>query len=174
MATHVSNFLQAPAQVLLDLINADNAKSLPLSAVTFDVPVEVTPGQIATIVVATAATGSGYKGSQIFTFNRVPLSFMNTNEPDLVLETEEASTHGLIPFLNTTFGIQLTTDDIEDTPITAAEPDVVSQLTITAKAGSLVWHGAVTLDYTLPLVDLVPLLTVATLDGLYPPAAQPA
>lgn len=172
MATHVSNFLQAPEQVLLDLINADNGKSLPLSAVTFGVPAEVTPDEIATTVVASATTGSGYKGSQTFTYNRVPLSFMNTNEPDLVIESEEASVHGLIPFLNTTFGIQLTADDIEDTPIEQQEPDVVKQLTITAKAGSLVWHGSVTLDITLPLVDLATLLTVTTLDGLYAPVAQ--
>lgn len=171
MATHVSNFLQAPEQVLLDLINADNAKALPLTAVTFAAPAEVVPGEIASTVVMSATTGSGYKGSQTFTYNRVPLSFMNTNEPDLVIESEEASVHGLIPFLNTTFGIQLTADDIEDTPIEEQEPDVVKQVTITAKAGSLVWHGSVTLDITLPLVDLATLMTVTTLDGLYPPQA---
>ena len=48
---------------------------------------------------------------------------------------------------------------------------MVKQVTITAKAGSLVWHGSVTLDITLPLVDLATLMTVTTLDGLYPPQA---
>lgn len=170
---HVSNYLQAPAQVLLDLINADNTTNLPLSAVSFGAPTAVDPEAtgLITNVTASATLGSGYSGSQTFTYNRVGLEFMNVNEPDLVIETEETSIHALIPYLNTTFGIQLTADDIEDGVVPAQQPDVNQPLTITAKAGSLVWAGSVVLQLTLPLIPLNTVLTVTALDGLYPPAA---
>lgn len=173
MAQHVSNFLQSGAQIVLDLINADNAKELPLSAVTFDAPVRMDPEDVenvATSVTIRATTGSGYKGEQTFNYDRVPMSFMNVNEPDLIIETHELSVHALIPFLNTTFGIQLTTDDIVDAPVPVQQPDVNTTLTITAAEGSLVFAGSVDLTLTLPLVDLATLLTVTDLDGLYPPA----
>lgn len=167
---HVSNFLQAGEQILLDLINADNAKELPLSAVSFGAPTVVEGGAAeATSVTMSANTGSGYKGSQTFTYNRVPLSFMNVNEPDLVVETVEETIHALIPFLNSTFGIQLTEADIVDGPIAPQQPDVNSTITITAAPGSLVFVGSVDLVSTLPLVDLATLLTVTELDGLYAP-----
>lgn len=170
---HVSNFLQAGEQILLDLINADNAKELPLTAVSFAAPAAVggEAAAEATSVVVSANSGSGYKGSQTFTYNRVPMSFMNANEPDLVVETVEETIHALIPFLNSTFGIQLTEADIVDGPIAAQEPNVNAVITITATPESLVFVGSVDLVSTLPLVDLATLLTVTELDGLYAPEA---
>lgn len=167
---HVSDFLQTNSKILLDLINADNTTSLPESAITLGAPVSTgDPTGLITTVVATAVSGSGYSGTQTFTYNRVDLGFMAVNEPDLVLESEETTIHALIPLLNSTFGIQLTPDDIVDGPVPDLEPDVISQVTITAAAGSLVWAKSVTLDITQPLVPLSSVLTVTSLDGLYAP-----
>lgn len=169
---HVSNFLQTNHKILLDLINADNATTLPESAVTFGAPatVEGDATGLITNVTASATIGSGYSGSQDFTYNRVGLGFMLVNEPDLVIETNETSKHALIPFLNETFGIQLTAEDIEDGVVETQEPDVMKEITFTATPGSLVWAGSVTLPITLPLIPLNTVLTVTNLDGLYPPA----
>lgn len=168
---HVSNFQQTNTKILLDLINADNSTSLPESAVSLGAPTAATedPTGLITTVTATAQAGSGYSGAQTFTYNRVDLGFMAVNEPDLVIESEETTIHALIPYLNTTFGIQLTTADIVDGALPTPEPDVVKQFTITAAAGSLVWAKTVTLDITQPLVPLSSVLTVTSLDGLYAP-----
>lgn len=169
---HVSNFKQANAKILLDLINDGNTTSLPESAVTFGAPTtqEGDATGLITNVTASATVGSGYSGSQSFVYNRVGLGFMLVNEPDLVIETSEATKHALIPFLNDTFGIQLTADDIEDGVVEEQEPDVMKSITFTATATSLVWAGSVTLPITLPLIPLNTVLTVTNLDGLYPPA----
>lgn len=176
MAAHISDFSKTPFQILLDLINEQHGTNLPASAVTFNAPTadattdDAPAHRLGAKVTASATTGSGYKGSKEFNYHRVALSFMAANEPDLVIETHEESMHALIPYLNTTFGINLTTDDIEDTPIPVQQPDVNTQITITAKAGSLVFAGSQALTFTLPLVELGSVLTMSTLDGLYPPA----
>ena len=167
---HVSNFLQANGKILLDLINEQNNTALPETAVTFGAPAEKTPGQIATLVTVTSAEGSGYRGSVDFDYNRVPLGFMGTNEPDLIIETDATSTQGLIEFLNMTFGTLLTPADIVDAPIPALQPDQNTAVTITADGSSLVWHGTHSLQLTKTLIDLDTVLTTTTLDGLYPPA----
>lgn len=168
---HVSNFKQVNAKILLDLINASNTTALPETAITLAAPTAAAedPTGLITTVVATAATGSGYSGTQEFTYNRVDLGFMAVNEPDLVIETEETTIHALIPQLNATFGIQLTETDIVDGPVPELEPDVITQVVITATPGSLVWAKTVSLDLTKPLVPLSTVLTVTALDGLYPP-----
>lgn len=170
MAAHVSNFLQTNNKIVLDLINEQNSTALPQSAVSFGAPVEVVADEIATDLLVSSNQGSGYRGNVTMRYNRVPLSFMNDNEPDLVIETEAESTHGLIEFLNTTFGIQLTTADIVDAPITGLQPDVDTGVEVAANPASLVWHGDVLLQLTLTLITLSTVLTVTTLDGLYPPA----
>lgn len=169
---HVSNFLQTNDQILLDLINHDNGTELPLTAITFGTPVaqEGDETGLITNVTASATVGSGYSGSQDFVYNRVPLSFMNDNEPDFVIETDVSSIHELIPMLNSTFGIQLTEADIVDGVVEEQEPDVMKEITIQAAQDSLVWTGQVTLAITLPLIPLNTVLTVTALDGLYPPA----
>lgn len=165
-----NNFLQTNDMIVLDLINKQNDTALPQTAVTFGAPAEKTSGQIATLLTVTSAEGSGYRGSVDFEYNRVPLSFMGTNEPDLIIETDATTTQGLIEFLNTTFGILLTVADIVDAPIPELEPDVNTAVTITAADASLVWHGTHSLQLTATLINLDTVLTVTTLDGLYPPA----
>ncbi len=169
MAAHVSNFLQENNKIVLDLINEQNSTSLPGTAVTFGAPTEVVADGIATTLVVSSVEGSGYRGDVSMTYNRVPLSFMNDNEPDLVIETEATTTQGLIEFLNTTFGILLTNADIVDAPIPELEADVNTGVELSANAASLVWHGDVTLQLTATLITLASVLTVTTLDGLYPP-----
>lgn len=169
---HTSNFLQTNDKIILDLINHSNSTELPETAVTFGAPVAELedPTGLITNLTASATVGSGYSGSQDFVYNRVDLGFMLVNEPDLVIESGEASIHALIPYLNEAFGIQLTADDIVDGVIEEQEPDVVKSVTITATEGSLVWAKSVTLPITLPLIPLNTVLTVTALDGLYPPA----
>lgn len=172
MAAHVSDFSKLPKQVLLDLINEHNGTNLPETAVQFGTPALTGRDAIQTRITVSATPRSGYKGSVEFTYNRVNLSFMGTNEPDLVIETNEVNMHAMISFLNTTFGINLTVDDIEDSEIPPQEPDVNSFVPIIAKSGSLVWAGHHDLTFTLPLVELSSIITIPILNGLYPnPAA---
>ena len=176
VSNSVSNFAQTGAKILLDLINYDNSTALPASALTFGAPAVVAEDNasgLITTVVATAATFSGYTGTQTFTYNRVDLGFMLVNEVDLLIETEVTSVHALLPALNSTFGINLTADDVVDAVIPATEADVVTPVTITATATSLVWAKSVTINVTKGLIALDSVLTKATLDGLYTPLPQP-
>lgn len=174
LAHFTSNFTQSSALVLLELINHDNSTSLPQSAITFGPPLITADDAsgLITNVTAFAASGSGYSGSQDFTYNRVDLGFMLVNEPDLLIETEVTSVHELLSALNAAFGINLEASDVVDAVIPATQPDVNTPVTITATDDSLVWAKSVTINVTKPLVDLATVLTKSTLDGLYPPAAM--
>lgn len=169
-ALSLLSYTQLPASLLTELINRTNGTSVPVEALNFGVPslTRQSPNQTAVSVVA--KDDSGYNGSVEVIYDRIPLSFMGVNRPDLIIETHETSMHALIPFLNQVFGIYLTPDDIEDTPIPVQEPDVYTHITIRAKEGSLVYTGEFDLIFTLPLIELSSLITTWMLDGLYPPS----
>lgn len=169
-ATALTNYTALPAQIVLDLINRHNHQEVPLDAITFGEPQFTGASDRQTVLHVSALPDSGYNGSVDVIYNRIPLSFMGDNEPDLIIETHERSMHALIPFLNQTFGINLTTDDIVDTHIPVQEADVYTQVAIEAKAGSLVYVGDYRLTFTLPLIELSSLIPVWMLDGLHYPS----
>lgn len=174
---HVSNFKQANAKILLDLVNADNEATLttPLTVdqVSFSAPVVVgAPGTLPTKVTMTGVAAEGFKGSAELTYNRVNLNFMNPEgTEDLFVEvTTETQISQVIAQLNERFGIQLTADDVVEGALPAAPAEgQVAPFTITAAAGSLVWTGSVQAVRTGELADISDLVLVTTLDGLTAP-----
>lgn len=176
MATHVSNFKQTDEKILLDLINHDNATTMSAASVIFGEATSAgdVGNELATNITLTAATGSGYRGTQTFTYNRVPLSFMDTLDPTLVLVTDELTTHDLLDHLNEHFGVQMTAADIvlDDLPVFL--PDVNTDFVLEAAVDSKIFFGTVTLTGTAPTIPLDEVLTVTALDGLYPPTALPS
>lgn len=175
MATYQANYKQTDEEILLGLINHDNGTEFTAAMVIFGeaVSAEDDSNELATNLTLTAATGSGYRGSQTFLYNRVPLTALNDLDPGLVLTTDEATVYDLLPFLNEHFGLNMTNKDIVDGPLPEFLPDVETEFQITAKADSKIFHGTVTLTGTSPTIELAIALPVNELDGLYPPEELP-
>lgn len=175
MARYVANFTQNGEQIVLGLVNNDNTTSFTPAQLIFGVPAATgEDGAVEpTSLELTAASGSGYSGSQTVNYNRVGLPFMTALAPDYVIVTDELRTHDLLPLLNEKFGINLATTDIVDEALPATEADVEVTHDLKAAAGSLVYAGAVTLTFTAPTLLLSSVLTVTTLDGLYAPTELP-
>jgi len=149
MESFTTDYSKSSVQIILDLINAKNGTSVPLEAISFGTPAAITsdPAQAElTGITVTAVDGSGYEGSQSFTYGRVNLAFMNANVQNLAFTTDVANTNQLLPLLNSTFGINLTEDDAENVELSPAAAGTVTSVSLVAKAASLVFCGAASLN----------------------------
>lgn len=175
MPRYVANFTQTDEQIILGLINNDNGTSFTPAQIIFGVAATANDAGnvLKTNLTITAATGSGYRGSQTFAYNRVPMTFMTDLDPALVLVTDELTTHDLLAYLNEHFGVNFTPADIVLANLPDSEFDVETAFDLTATPESKIFHGTVSLKLTAPTVQLNTVLTVTDLDGLYPPTALP-
>lgn len=175
MATYVANYAQSDEAIVLGLINNDNGTAFTPAQIIFGAAASAgdVGNVLKTTLTITAATGSGYRGSQTFNYNRVPMSFMDDLDPSLVIVSDELTTHDLLPYLNEHFGVNFTTADVVLANLPEFLPDVNTDFVITATAASKIFHGSVTLTGTAPTIEISTVLTVTDLDGLYPPTELP-
>ena len=175
MAIYVADYTQSDESIILGLINNDNGTTFTPAQIIFGAAASAgdVGNVLKTTLTITAATGSGYRGSQTFNYNRVPMSFMNDLDPSLVLVSDELTTHDLLAYLNEHFGVNFTEADVVLENLPEFEPDVETDFTFTATADSKIFHGSATLKGTAPTIELASVLTLTDLDGLYPPAEMP-
>jgi len=176
-----SDYTKSPEQILIDLINNDNAGAFPMTTalIEFAPATENTDAEATrdSIVVATAKAGSGYKGSQTFHYNRVDLANVPGTRPVAFQKGDATLVSELVEEINLAFGINLTAADYIDVelPVFAGdEPHETGQVVLTAKEGSLVWIGSLTLTINANDIELSTVLTNTELNGLVytPPAAE--
>ena len=175
MAIYVADYTQSDESIILGLINNDNATTFTPAQIIFGAAASAgdVGNVLKTTLTITAATGSGYRGSQTFNYNRVPMSFMDDLDPSLVIVSDELTTHDLLPYLNEHFGVNFTAADVVLADLPAFLADVNTDFVITATAASKIFHGSVTLTGTAPTIEISTVLTVTDLDGLYPPTELP-
>lgn len=112
--------------------------------------------------------GSTYQGSQVILYNRRDLAQL-ANLPGLKLQAyNPVTTKDLFPSLKFFLGLNVTTDDIQDLPITLAG-DGSGTAQLTANPNSLGWQGSVAIPFTQGGIALDQAASVTSLVGLnYP------
>ncbi len=169
----MTDLTKAPNQVIIDLINADNAPlALTPELVTFGLPTAATGENPAknTELTVSAAEGSGYSGSVVITYNRVALGTIPTiAAAPAEFQLGNAQTlKDLIPEFNAKYGVNLTDDDYVDAPIPAFTGELNEEHTVqlVAKADSLIYIGSVDIVIKGEDIALASVLTNTALNGL--------
>lgn len=142
-----------PKQSLMDYVNAANATTrFTVNNVLFSVPAPVAgtwrEGTTTknTYVKATAAPTADFKGKTILVYNRLQLGDFAKFRPTRPLPCYQVSkVHDILSNILYYYAIRLTTDDVENDPITL-DGQGKGTVTVRAKAGSLKWLGSVTFD----------------------------
>lgn len=165
------NLQQAAPLILTDLINRSNPGAALVPAYLTFGAVSVETGARNTGVTVSAVQGSGYKGSQAVTYDRLDLTTDIANVAGLSLAFPVGDAVMVSEFLaefNSRFQTGLTADDIVDGPV----PEFVGSLNeehpadLVAAASSYIYLGQVTLTLQGDELDLADVIAVTELDGL--------
>lgn len=137
------DYSKLPNDIIVDLINLDNGTQLTSGLLSFSDPKPLTEGPCNTLVIASAAPNSGFRGSVTFFYNRRPITDMvGVQSLDFFIGTAQ-SWREMIPLINFRFGIHLTLNDIIDGPIKVNEGQTLSAILKMAPT-SLIYLGELT------------------------------
>lgn len=151
---------------LLEMINKENGwhdNPLTLDNVTVGPPTAIDINTRDTqVVISTKKNFMPARGSAIFRYYRRPLADTIESDKPIFTDGTYATTHDLLEDINLRYDLNMTTDDIEDNPISGFTHTVV------AKPGSYEWQNSV--DIMLKMgTPLNEVITVSDLDGLHYP-----
>jgi len=147
----MSAYMQESKRSLLNYINAKNATTLAMTDVEFSAPsvINGTWRGVAnphnTAVRLTASATSIYQGTVVVTYDRLDLKEIIKIGGFTLRADHPTSAHQLMDTLATYNGLNFTTDDIEDSPVTDNGNGTYT-VTLTAKPGSYGWVGSVTIE----------------------------
>lgn len=177
----MSLFRDARPQVLSD-INTKNGITLKMADVLWGQAQAVSgmnpqPSTSKnTAVTLRAAANSPYSGQVQVYYDRLSFATVFSSTPvntyAKLRAFHPARIHDLIPALNDYYGLELTTDDIEDGELTLT--DGIGSAVIKAKAGSLTWTDAFTVSIAPGDLYLDKAMTVTDLNGVQYPSGQSA
>ncbi len=143
-------YMQESKLSLLNYLNAKNATTFKMTDLDFSAPTVIngTWRGVAnphnTAVRLTASATSIFQGTVVVTYDRLELKEI-VKIPGFTLRADHpTSAHQLLDGLATFNGLNFTTDDIEDSPVTD-NGDGTYAVTLTAKANSYGWVGSVTI-----------------------------
>lgn len=169
------SFQHASVPDLLAAINLANTIALTTNDVTWSVPQvvqgtwrdQVTSKNTAINIVANEGNPN-YQGIRAILYDRLKLQELANIKGFSVQSPEVATTHEILPALKIFTGLQISVDDIEDTPI-LDNGDGTHTAVLTAKATSKGWIGAVNLPITAGGMALDDAIIQPALTGLnYP------
>lgn len=168
----MSDLTKAPIEILVDLINTDNASALTSELVTFGLPTVAggaSPTRNTELTV-NAAEGSGYTGSVLVTYNRVALSTLPviSSKPAEFQLGDATLISDLLEEINTLYGVKITAADFVDGPLPTftGELNEEHDVQVVAHADSLIYIGSLTLKLKAEDKDLGLVITVTALNGL--------
>lgn len=172
-------FRDARPQILAD-VNTKNSLEMKASEVTFSLPQavsEISPAPTTarnTRVYLNAAANSPYSGRVPVYYNRLDFAtvfaYSAVNTLAKLRSFNPSTIHSLIPDLNNYYGLELTTDDIEDGALTLENG--VGTAVIKAKATSFTWTGQFTVSIAPGDMALDRTMTVTDLTGIQYPSGQ--
>lgn len=173
---HVSDYTKVSPQILLDLINYSNGTAFTIDKVVLENIVPTGTGTEVTVDVR-AGIGSGYFGVVPMVYRRVNLNQIPNAIDPVDYEWDLTNISGVLEFVGTHFGVNLQASDVTvagidletEDPVVSQEYDVPQQFTLTAKTGSLVWVGDISLSIQRTRVDLADVWQIKVLDGLNAP-----
>lgn len=134
-----------PATTLLSLIEKENNLVLEASDYDFSVPQPATPPEGSeasyntTLTISNNNPAAPYIGSVDIYYNRLNFADLALLADIYVHVEDVTTTHGLLPSLNRRYGLNLTTDDVED--IATVDRGNYREATLRAKTTSLGWIG---------------------------------
>ncbi len=168
-----SDFTKLPFDIIVDLINADNATSLVKADLTFSAITVLGSGNRNTQVTITAVGGSGYTGTRDLTYDRIDLATVPGSRSVTFPIGSATNAVDLIPAINAAYQLNLQVADYDNDPLPTftGTPDETHPFTLNAKAGSYIFRGSVNLIISGNDVDLADAITVTELNGLTYPAA---
>lgn len=178
MSDPILDFTKEPKQIILDLINADNPDTttspVTEAQVIFAAPV-VETGAKNTSLELDSVVGGPYLGKRTIYYDRLVLSEVFALISNRFEKTDEVTTIAdVVALINAHYKLNLTDDDFtaSEFPTWVLEPNEEHAVTITAKAGSLIFIGAGDVVLYLPQVALADAISNNTLNGLtyVPPA----
>lgn len=166
----VLDFTKAPAQIVLDQINNDNASALTLQQVSFGLPTATTGTSPArdTQVTVSAVAGEGYSGSVVVEYNRVNISTVPGVRSTVFPKGSAVNISDLIPQINAAYQINLTSADYTDGPLPtfSGTPNEEHDFQVVITSDSLPFENSVTLTVKANDIALSSVITTSTLNGL--------
>lgn len=177
---HISDFSKTSIEIIIDLINHDNGTAFTSEKITLG-PITATPDSKRASLTVFSKRGSGYRGTQDVSYNRLYLNEIPDAETVDELEFNLTKLSDVLTFINVGFGVNIQADDVivngtdlaEADPAVVQEFDVSQNFQITAKPGSYVWMGELTFTLTKVRTDLAEVWQITNLDGLYAPINWP-
>lgn len=167
---------QKPLANLLGYINSANGLSLLADDLSFSVP-KPTDGTWQGVSTAknTKLTlrpkTNKYTGKVTVVYDRLNLSDFKKFKPSLpVLAYGITTVYALLPSILSSWGLNLTTDDVVDGPLNLTNG--AGTFTLTAKDTSLIWLGSIDVTVAVGGADLSALTTVTNLPGLNYPVSD--
>lgn len=139
-------------EILVDLINATNGKNhAPADLIFTNVRPQADAVGFNTMVEANLASKPDPEDSQTLWYNRVDFGVYFKDKYIAVEDTGAFNnTMDLIPYINTTYGLGLTIDDVQDLSFTVSS--LPHHAYVRAKPTSLIWIG----QFAISIVDGVP------------------
>jgi hypothetical protein len=111
MSRHVTDFKKTPFAIVLDLINHDNKTSLTDAKVDISSPVLGESKRVS--ITVSSKIGSGYRGTQVLHYNRVPLAELTAHEEVQSTVIHDVITlNEIVDLFNIKYGVNLTAEDI--------------------------------------------------------------
>ena len=180
MAKHVTDFSKNSHQIVIDLINEQNGKSVAYDAVEL-INLIGSSSEKPTQITANSTFGSGYYGSQTFTYNRLFLNEVPDIVQNVTLEADIEKLSDVLKFVNTGWGINLQPDDVTvngidltvDDPAVEQVYDESQEFTLQCLESNPVWLGSLNFTLTKTRMDLSDVVQLHIHDGLYPPMSWP-
>lgn len=157
-------------ELLFDLVNQLNHRTVPFSAVMVGSPLPNTYPDLAgeVVVIMSARPGTPYTGFIRVPYTRMDLAevFASASITELHLQTNAVTTRDLVPAIRDAYGLNLFPEDIIDEPLTF-DADGLVILDLQADPGSYLYRGSISaMVEEVVGVDLSTALTVTVLNGL--------
>lgn len=171
------SLLTPSRQDVLNYVNLANGTSYVLADVTFGTPSPTEgswQGNVTsknTAVRLTAAAGGTFQGTVVVVYDRLNLASLANIPGFKPRASAPVTTHDILGGIKYFTGLNLSTNDIEPTPMTDNGDGTYSG-TLTAKAGSWGWYGSVPVTVQKGGDRLSDIITDTSLDGLNYPTAS--
>jgi len=145
------NLNQPSRQILLELLNRTNRLAFTSGDVTFGSPQSVPGDGYDTEVEVTGNGTTRFVGPETLQYRRLDLAvLLNGDLTWTDAQAAQYSTVGhMLHLVNERYGLNLTTDDVEDAEFSWETPDMTS-VTLTALPTSLAFQGTATVTLQIP------------------------